>query len=201
MLYLATCNRTIFTAREARNRKKVIRELQRLAATIEDIPAALKFRHAAVVRAALERGAGVREREVRVATLTAEDQNAMFAELQNMRGLYDSGRWLDLPTSDVGSEPQLSFFSRILWVSVALMSLAGIIAMVVLTATSVVPQSVGAPVPFALGLILYAALARLGLSSDAMKNAVEVSSKVQSALRKPAADAPGETSATAASDK
>lgn len=125
----------------------------------------------------------------------------MFAELQNMRGLYDSGRWLDLPTSDVGSEPQLSFFSRILWVSVALISLAGIIAMVVLTATSVVPQSVGAPVPFALGLILYAALARLGLSSDAMKNAVEVSSKVQSALRKPAADAPSETSGTAASDK
>ena len=78
---------------------------------------------------------------------------------------------------------------------------AGILAMVLLTATSVVPQSIGAPVPFALGLILYAALARLGLSSDAMKNAVEVISKVQSALGKPAADAPGKTSATAASDK
>jgi hypothetical protein len=186
---LSHCDPKKFNSSELHNRRKVNHEIERIAGTIEGIPAALKIRDPAVIRAATERGAGIRALKVRIASLTQDGREAILAELVDIKRAYDSGRWLDIPAVEVqvGSRPTLA--SRILWIAATAITFIGIVAMVVLSAMGRIPQSIGAPVTFVLGLILYAGLARLGISAEAMKSGVEVTTKATGGLGKPGRDA------------
>jgi hypothetical protein len=186
---LAQCDPKEFHRSELRNRRKVNNEIDRIAVTIEGIPAAMKIRHPTVIRAATERGAGIRALQVRMASLTEEGRQKILDELEDIKTKYDSGSWLDIPAVgvEVGFRP--TFASRILWIAVAVITFTGIVAMEVLSAKGFVPQSVSGPAPFVLGLILVAALARSGFSVDVLKNAVDVTGKVTSDLGKPAKEA------------
>jgi hypothetical protein len=67
------------------NRGKVNHEIDRIAATIEGIPPALEIRDPAVIRAATERGAGIRALKVRIASLTQDGREAILAELLDIK--------------------------------------------------------------------------------------------------------------------
>ncbi|MFV8242167.1 hypothetical protein [Mycolicibacterium peregrinum] len=183
---LENCDAGSFSAHELRQRRKVNKQIDKLASTIEGIPIALGTRDPEVIRHAQERAAGMRALQVRVASMDAPERQGVVADLNTAKQLYDSGRWMELPAFEVAIPARLSLGYRIGWGLVAFTCFSGIVTVVILTAMAKLPQAAAVSIPFVLALVLYAALGRLGVSGDAMKQAVDVTSKAQGFVGAPA---------------
>ncbi|QZH65023.1 hypothetical protein [Mycolicibacterium farcinogenes] len=184
---LRSCATDSFSAHELRQRRKVNKQIDKLASTIEGIPAALGTRDPEVVREAQERAEGMRALQARVASMDSAEKRTIIEDLQSAKHLYDSGRWMELPAVEVAMPARLSLGYRIGWGLVAFTCFSGIVSVVILTAMAKLPQAAAVSIPFVLALVLYAALGRLGVSGDAMKQAVDVTSKAQGFVGGPAA--------------
>lgn len=177
---LSACNPFRFSEDELGLRKKAIKQIGRLAATIESIPSSIQDPE--VTRAAFERGQAMRALQARVAFMDSmEEQRSIVRDLASAKELYDSGRWKDLPAAEVVDPPSPSLLSRATLTLIAFVCFTGIVAVLILTAMSMLPPT-AVPITFALGLILVPTLNRLGISGDSMKQAVEVVSKAQGGI-------------------
>lgn len=173
---LRRCYVDSFHIVDTTQRHLVIRKIGKIAATIEGIPDLLGVREPDVVLAARQRASWVRAIQSRVATMSSEDdRREIIADLFVIRYLYNTGQWMKLPTYPVIAEPRISAGARIWWAALAAISFAAIVAVVILTAMSEVPTS-AIPICFFLGVLFYSSLVRLGISGDALKQAVDVAS-------------------------
>lgn len=184
MFALAWCEPGKFDDVQVRRRRTAIRRLGRIASAIDEIPSRLKLRDPDIVRAAYERGHGVRALQTRVAYMDTEDQRqALMRDVAKVKDLYDAGRWYELSAVAVELIPvRHSALSRVGWSLTAAICTGGIIAIVVLVAMGKLPSATATYAPFLLTLFAVTALTRLGVAPDFMKQVTEVATKTQGAV-------------------
>ena len=163
-------------------RRRAIRQVGRIAATIEGIPNLLGVRDQGVVLAAQQRASWVRAIQGRIATMSSEKElSGIIFDLSAIRYLYNTGQWMKLPSAPAISEPRSSLVVRISLGVVAAISFVAIVAVVTLIAMSKLPSS-AIPICFILGVLFYSSMVRLGVSGDGLKQAVDLVSTAQGSL-------------------
>ncbi|MGU3651851.1 hypothetical protein [Mycolicibacterium sp. A43C] len=188
---LTECQPNSFVSHELRLRRKVNRQVEKLAAAIEAIPSALGANNLATIRLAQERAEGMRALQLLVAVMSSDaDKQLIIESLQRSKVLYDSGQWLKLEVVKVGIPERTPLGYRIGWGLLSLVSFGGIVAVVILSALQWLPPVSATTIPFVLAVILIAALNRLGVSTDSVKQVVDVASKAQGSLGLPQGPTP-----------
>lgn len=188
MWVLELCDPEQFTTEEFKLRSQLNRHLERLAWVIARIPKKMGVPSKLTTDAVAARVAGILAIQDEVAAMTAAGKSKIEADLRSAKLAYDSGKWMDLPVAEPETVKAQSTGARAALATLAVISFCGIAGVVILSAMSKVPQMVAAPLATVLGLILYAALAKLGLSPQSMKDALEITAKGQTAVLPKAAD-------------
>jgi hypothetical protein len=179
IIAVESCHPGRFTRGEVLNRRKAIKQIGKIAATIESIPFALKFKQSEVVAGAAERAAAVRQLQSYVTRMTDDEKAQIIEILRDIKRLHDDGRWWDLPAVDEAAKRGLSLAKRISFVLVVVICVAGIISVVALCWMDHTAVATVAPLTFVLGALLYGALAGLGFPGTMISHALDAASKVE----------------------
>jgi hypothetical protein len=179
---LESCTPASFDKAALNARRKLNKEIDRLAATIEAIPKNTGSYNPRLVAETQRRGAALREMHFDVATLTEESKKQLHERLISLKTSYDSGLWADLPSTDLVSVSRPEVLAvRIGFGLLAATCLGGIIY--VLVVPSHLPPGGVSIATFVLGTLGLTFLGRAGLLTPASQQAIELATKAQGAIK------------------
>jgi hypothetical protein len=180
---LQACVPNAFDGEELKRRRNLNKQLDKVATTIETIPATLASREPALVIAAQSRAAAIRYLQVDAASLTVESKERLRERLSDAKRLFDSGQWMDLPAAEVvdTTARPIPVLHRVLYGALAIICFGGILAVVAFP--SHLSTAVASLVTLVLGALLLASLGKAGLLTQTVQQAVELTTKAQGTIK------------------
>jgi len=184
---LDSCRPSSFDKTELKARRKLNKEVDRLAATIEAIPKNTGSYDPSLIEETRRRGASLRKMHYDVATLTDDSKARLRERLISLKRAYDSGRWADLPAADLSivSRPTL-LAVRLSFGVLAAVCLGGIVYMLIVPTH--LPTGGVSILTFILGTLGLGFLSRAGLLTPTSQQVIELMTKAQGAVKPGAAE-------------
>lgn len=180
---LRRCRPANFDSDETKRRRKINKEIQRVADTIQHVPSALKTTDPVVHIQANARAVSIRQLQQRVATMDGSDRDALIADFREIKKLHDTGRWIDLPEATETAAPLgTSMMVKGLYGVGALACFAGIVA-VIANASSIGGSST--IVTLILGTIGFTFATKSGVLSQTVQDAMSTATKFNPAIKPP----------------
>jgi hypothetical protein len=179
---LDSCETKSFGKEALKARRKLNKEIDRLAATVEAIPKNLGSYDPRLIDEAQRRGAALREVHLDVATLTDDSKAYVRDRLISLKERYDSGLWTELPSTDVVTISRPVLISvRLSFGLLAAICLSGIVY--ILVTPTHLPAGGVSILTFILGTLGLGFLSRAQLLTPTSQQVIELVTKAQDAMK------------------